>query len=213
MQFHICFRWSCCPSINIYLLNTHSVNAVRTWHSIRCSGGITDSVGNTGCALKNPRERSWYVGSFSVWDSCPPWGMGTGSGFAVLRLSHLCCQNWLPVSFCCLGSELEHRRGPWRERNQLAKAVKSKTWRQEGQGSSPGFGIQFWGRGQDSPRLHFIICKMRWKCPPHKSRGWKHRPPTPPQSPPSPGSYLLFDQHLSDEFVPLFLSSWRLVWF
>jgi len=28
-----------------------------------------------------------------------------------------------------------------------------------------------------------------------------------------PGSYLLFDQHLSDEFVPLFLSSWRLVWF
>lgn len=70
-------------------------------------------------------------------------------------------------------------RGPWRGRNQLAKAVKSKTWSQEGQGSSPGFGI-FWGWGQDSPRVHFrdshFICKMRWKCPPHKSRWWKHTP-------------------------------------
>lgn len=122
---------------------------------------------------------------------------GVGIGFGLLGSA---CPTCVRTS-----SELEHRRGPWGGRNQLAK-VKSKTWRQWRARvlvlalvSSSGVGGKIL---RDS-----ISSSVKCGENAHLTRAddGNTRPPTPHSLLLPPGSYLLLIS-ICLEFVP-FLSS------
>lgn len=94
----------------MYLLNTHSVNLVRTWSYISCCTGSADSVANIVPWLKNPQELSWRVSicllmaSVSVQDLLP--NRGDGSTFQPFHSPQVRTSSLLP--YCCTRSEPEH---------------------------------------------------------------------------------------------------------
>lgn len=162
-----------------------------------------------GPALENPPPLSWRVGvhllmvSFSIW-------VGV-SACLVSPWPTRCCQNRLPSSPLLHGvrtwAQKRQLRRLWIWRKSVGWGSKSEIWSQVGQGARRGSGNQLWVWGQGSLRLHLVICKMQWKCPPHSAirqcnwdHEWKHMPPCSPPTPLHPGLCLPFCQHLSAVF-------------